>query len=158
MPEMQVRMAEYKAELFIQKLDVIFIHFNKIGIIIFMNSNKDWLWKLFYSDLSTYLIGNRKDALCSQLHGQVSSQPKHCRSAALPCLTQRVEHFIMFQVLLALFFPISQHFNFWKFQSNNKCLNLKSEFLIKLLSIDIYIFLVKICLAAAAFPIHRHFI
>ena len=52
MPEMQVRMAEYKAELFIQKLDVIFIHFNKIGIIIFMNSNKDWLWKLFCSDLS----------------------------------------------------------------------------------------------------------
>ena len=154
MPEMQVRMAEYKAELFIQKLDVIFIHFNKIGIIIFMNSNKDWLWKLFYSDLPI-LQGTAKTLF---VHSYTARYLASQSTAALPCLTQRVEHFIMFQVLLALFFPISQHLNFWKFQSNNKCLNLKSEFLIKLLSIDIYIFLVKICLAAAAFPIHRHFI
>ena len=28
-------------------------------------------------------IGNRKDSVCLQLHGQVSRQPKRCRSAML---------------------------------------------------------------------------
>ena len=38
--------------------------------------------------LSETTIGNRKDCVCLHLHGQVSRQPKRCRSAMLDPMGQ----------------------------------------------------------------------
>ena len=36
-----------------------------------------------FRSVHTYVIEHRKDGICLQMHGQVSRQPKHCRSAML---------------------------------------------------------------------------
>ena len=43
-------------------------------------------------------IGNRKDKVCLQLHGRMSRLGSRT-PAILPCLTQRIEQFVVFQVL-----------------------------------------------------------
>ena len=45
--------------------------------------DRDFCSSLLISTDPVTKIGNRKDGVCLQLHGQVSKQPKHCRSAML---------------------------------------------------------------------------
>ena len=47
--------------------------------------------------LTALYVGNRKDGVCLQKNGQVSKQPKRCRSAKLDPKA-RVEHLGVFQV------------------------------------------------------------
>ena len=51
-------------------------------------------------------IWDRKNGVCLQLHGHVSWQPKHCRSAMLD---PKVEHFVTFQVLYSRKSPSYLH-------------------------------------------------
>ena len=54
------------------------------GRVIIFKSALEKTWKSLNSTiLSILFIGNRKDDVCLQLHGQVSGQPKHCHSAVL---------------------------------------------------------------------------
>ena len=51
-----------------------------------------FFWKETYIHSKQYVktIGNRKESICLQLIGQVSKQPKRCRSAMLTCFRSSI--------------------------------------------------------------------
>ena len=91
---MSMSVSLYKLKGWRWKINNIWQIFNAIE---FIESKRKQLWSK-----KAYGIGDCIDGVCLLLHGQVSRQPKTCHSAILPCLTQRVEHFVVFQVLYGI--------------------------------------------------------